>query len=408
MKALGILSVSVFLAFLVFGFLGCTSVDETIVSLKVTGPTSVTVTDKLALTTYTATGFNGEIWNANGKSYTSSVEGPYFWYVIADKGNNNYAVVFQAVGGPIFSVNFSVAGSYVVFVSTGASFKSGKVTNAELASRAKLAVTVSKGQGYKETTITPRMVIDEWYPGYILVDTSRSTVDPITDEITGWSLSIDGKKFSSQQRAGVSVSEGNHIIRIELNTLYGFSHYLETNYTYKSGAASVEIKGSTGGSATGGTSGTIDNPPYNPPVDDNPVIIPKPVEGRDGNFDASFNKGQEMQVNKNETVRVPVYGQGLCDKVNIAGIYFDPALLTLQAIESAGPWEVSQKSGANFSATNSSPDAGAVVICYLVFKVGNNVGISGLTWPSGMSGSSAGYLGRGLFLRGIDGSVRVK
>ncbi len=146
--------------------------------------------------------------------------------------------------------------------------------------------------------------------------------------------------------------------------------------------------------------------PTNNPVDNGD--IPQPVSGRDGNFDASFNKGQEMQVNRNETIRVPIYGQGLCDKGNFSGIYYDSALLTFQSIESPGSWKITQKNGTSFSATNSAPSAEPQVICYLVFKATSNVGISGITWPSNMAGCAAGYDGRGLFLRGIDGSVRVK
>ncbi len=402
----------------IFGLVGC-GVDETAVLLIVNGPTSLVITDKPVEGIYDAVGFNGEIWEtktvAKTTTYSSNTVGPYFWYILFDCGNGEYAVASNPITSiPTCKATFSVAGTYVVFVEPGATFKSGIVTNAELASRQKLTVIVSKGQGYKETGITPRFTIEEWYPGFITVDASRTTTNPITDEVVGWKWYLDGKKFSSQREAGVPVTEGTHKIRLEVKTLFGFSQYLETDYFYKSGAASVEIKGSTGGSATGGASGIIDNP-YVPPVD-NSGEIPKPVAGRDGNLDLSFNKGTEIEAKKGQEVRMPVIAYGLSDHIVVpnGAMFYDGGLLTFVRVESAGDgWIVAQNDAKKlaFSAINPSPKVDTIV-CYLVFKATNNAtGPAGVTWP-GIASCSAGYDDgnglRGLFLRGIDSTIRVK
>lgn len=399
--------VSIFLVLIIslFIFAGCgfkAPLDTK--EIVISGPASLTVTNEAATGIYSAVVFNGVLAEDRGDKFTTEPKGNYWWYLLKDN-----KILSTEVDGNTHTFKFYIAGSYQITVSVGAALKTNGIINGIIPVVQFYDVNIAKGAGYRETAITPRFTIEEWYPGFITVDASRTTTSPITDKVVGWEWYLDGSNFSSQQQAGVAVTEGTHKIRLEIKTLFGFSQYLETDYVYKSGAASVEVKGSTGGSATGGTSGTINQPV----VDNNPVVIddgniPKPVEGRDGNFDLSFNKGQEIQANRGGEVRVPIYGQGLCDKINVTGIYFDPALLTLQSIESAGTWKVVQKSGANFSATCTSPDAGAVVICYLIFKATNNTGISGLTWPVNMTGCSAGYNNRGLFLRGIDGSVRVK
>ncbi|MDD5739091.1 MAG: hypothetical protein PHY72_04210 [Candidatus Pacebacteria bacterium] len=399
-----------------FIFAGCGwKIDPNTVQTIISGPTALTVTNEPATGIYSATVFGGDIAEDRGDTFSTGSRGKYWWYLIKD----DKLLSTEIESTNTHTYKFYVPGTYFIQVSCGAAIKTNNIVNGIIPGLQFYDVVVSRGQGYKETTITPHIVIDEWYPGHIGLDASRTETNPISDKIVSWEWYLDGINFSSQQEAGVPVTEGSHKIRLEIKTLFGFSQYLETTYVYKSGATSVEIKGSSGGSATGGTTGGIDNPPYNPPVDnndDNPVI-PQPVAGRDGNLDLSFNKGAEVEVNRGQTVRMPIYAYGLSDHINIpiGGIFYDKGFVTFMSIESAGDGWVVKQDGNNlaFSAVNSSPSIDTIV-CYLVFKAtGKDPGVAGVTWV-GIDKCSAGYDAkdgngiRGLFLRGIDGFVRVK
>lgn len=367
-----------FIASLVI-FLGCGLDDlENSVQLVVNGPENLAASSSPV--NYTAKGFNGQLVD----QYSTFVSEPVFWYKLLCLEGGKYKLVGEEVGGLTYTTSFPMAGTYVILVSPGATFKTGNIVNAELSTRARLTVTVSKGQGYKDSVISPRILVSEWYPGYISLSAARTTVEPKVDKPVSFEWFIDGINFGSGVEVGVAVSEGKHSIKLEVGTLYGYRAYREVDYTYKTGAPDVQIDGPSGG-VSDGKSGVIDNNPYVPPPDD---------QG-EGDRNAIFSLPVEVTAKlSSDNISEVVYIEGQATDVAVFIDYFDSTIIKFLSVVGLNGWTVDQSNvqqvgtSLSFTASNPSSSSGKKEAFKIIFQP-LKLGIAGVSWPKNMVGCFA-------------------
>jgi len=399
----------------IIGFSGCGFIGEDGPAIVLSfSPIQPTTSDEVMFTAK-AVNNNGLFANAGAK-YGASPDPPHIWEVFF-YGTDAKPIdsVYDRPNEPgwlTHSIKFNKPGNYGVRIqaflnikkTSGGSMDYGDAIFSDI-----VLVKVSAGQGYKASTISPRFTISEWYPGFIVLNAARTTVEPKIDKVISYEWYIDGINFGSGVEVGTSVTEGSHKVRLEVRTLYGFSQFKEVDYTYKSGAPDVQIDGPSGG-VSGGTSGTIDNPPYNPPVDNNPTNPDNTGIGDDAIV--SWNMGDEIPAITNSSVTVGCYLEGPPDQVSLK-FYTDGSLIDSSSIkiEGVGSWKVVSQgregSYYKFSATTNNPNlnGGAVVAFRATMRTLSAKKPAALVWI--VTDCAAFNSNKRLALTAVDGMVRI-